>query len=256
LAGIAKRTAGAVMLNEVDIAHYTGMANFLYQMHHGHIIVNIQGRPYLLDTGAPFSVGYEPIHIADRKFPVEQCYMGVTPSYMMEHIGMPIEGMIGTDIIKHFNVGIYANEQMIQFSQQPLVGDIVIPLKEFSGIPILGVKIGDRVLRMFLDTGAPTSYLLPACLAGFEAVGRHEDFYPLLGNFLTHVYDLDVSIGDVNCTLKFGELPEELRSLLEAGDVHGILGSEVLRHFALNLSLRDKLLKLELPRALVGLAAG
>ena len=232
------------------------MANLLYQMHHGHIIVNVEGHPYLLDTGAPFSVAYQPIEIAGRPFPVEQSYMGVTPSYLMEHIGVPIEGMIGNDIMQHYNIGIYAAEQMVQFSHLPLVGDIVIPLQEFSGVPIIGVKIGDRVLRMFLDTGAPMSYLLPEHLRGFVANGRHEDFYPLLGNFLTDVYDMDVSIGGVDCTLKFGELPEELQPMLEAGNVHGLLGTEVLRHFALNLSLADKLLKLELPHNMLGLAVG
>jgi hypothetical protein len=232
------------------------MANFLYQIYHGHIVLNVEGCPYLLDTGAPFSVGYEPVNIGGTIFPVEQSYMGVTGSYLTEHIGLPIEGMIGADILQHFNLGIYANERMVQFSHRFAVGDIVVPLQEYMGIPIISVKVGGRVRRMFLDTGAPMSYLPPEQFAGVESEGRHEDFYPLLGNFLTQVYTLDVCIGGLSYALKFGELPEELSPMLQAGQVHGILGTELLRHFALNLSLRDKVLCLELPHSMAGLAAG
>ena len=244
------------MSNKVDFADYRRMANFLYQVHHGHIVVNIEGRPYLLDTGAPFSVGYEPIVIAGREFPVESSYMGVTGSYLTEHIGLTIEGMIGADILQHFNIGIYANERMVQFGMQHPVGDIVIPLHEHMGVPIVSVKVGDRVRRMFLDTGAPMSYLLPEFLDCELPEGRHEDFYPLLGNFLTNVYTLDVAIGGMRYPMKFGSLPEELAPLLDAGNVQGILGTELLRHFALNLSMRDKVLCMELPHSMVDLAAG
>ena len=98
------------------------------------------------------------------------------------------------------------------------------------------------------------SYLRPEHFLGIESEGRHEDYYPLLGHFLTQVYTLDVSVGGLSYALKFGELPEELRPLLQAGEVHGILGTELFRHFAVNLSLKEKVLCLELPHSMAGLA--
>ncbi|MEP5764364.1 MAG: hypothetical protein ABJ308_07210 [Halieaceae bacterium] len=235
------------MSSKPDINDYGRMANFMYQMHHGHIVVTVEGRPYLLDTGSPFSVGYEPINIGGRSFEVQQSYMGVTCGYLMENIGVPIEGMIGADIMQEFTVCMYASERMIQFTHLPPVGDIVIPLQDFMGVPIFCVQVAGQVRRMFFDTGAPMSYLLPQCLADKEAEGRHEDFYPLVGNFMTSVYALDVNIGGSSRKLRFGELPHELEALLEAGAVQGIIGTEMLKHFGICLSLKEGVMRLETP---------
>ena len=221
------------------------MANFLYRFHDGHIVVSAGGRNYLLDTGAPFSVGDEAITIAGVPFPAEQCYMGVTGSLLTDIIGTPIEGMIGADILQHFNLGIYAAEGMVQFDQQRPTGNTVIPLQDFMGIPIVHVSIGGRVRRLYFDTGAQVSCLMADYLEDVSPEGRHESFYPLLGKFTTDAYTLDVEIGGRSCPLRFGKLPEDLRPVLEAGRVEGILGTELLRYFDLNLSLRDRMLCLE-----------
>ncbi len=244
------------MSGHEPLRDYNPMANYLYQMHHGHIVINVEGRPCLLDTGAQCSVGYDPIRIAGRSFEVEPCYMGITTSYLSEHIGVPIEGMIGSDIISEFNLSVYATERMVQFNRLPPVGDIVIPLQDCFGIPVVNVLVNGRVRRMYIDTGAPTSLIMPEALAGVEPIGRHEDFYPLMGNFLTPIYALDVVFGNQCHILRFGEVPEELRPCMEAGNVQGMIGSELLRHFGMNLSMRDKVLRLETPHSQVGLAAG
>jgi hypothetical protein len=244
------------MSNSVDFADHRRMANLLYQIHHGHIIVSTEGRPYLLDTGAPFSVGYEPLRIAGHSLPTEQSYMGVTASYLSDRIGAPVEGMIGADVLRYYNIGVYATERMIQFSQQRPSGDVIVPVQEYMGIPIVNVQIGDRVRRLFLDTGATLSYLKADCLADAQPEGRFEDFYPLLGDFLTDVYSQDLAVGNVACTLRFGVVPEELHAMLDAGNVDGLLGTELLRHFSVNLSMRDRLLCLELPLTMAGLLAG
>ena len=116
--------------------------------------------------------------------------------------------------------------------------------------------VNGRVRRMFFDTGATTSLLLPEALEGVDPVGRHEDYYPLLGNFLTDAYSLEVILGGERRELRFGAAPEELRSILESGQVHGMIGSELLRHYGMTLSLRDRVMHLELPHTLVGIAAG
>jgi hypothetical protein len=244
------------MLNSRALIDYSRMANYLFQIHQGHIIINVEGRPYLLDSGAPFSVGYEPIRIGRDVFPVEYCYLGVTCSYLSEHIGVPIEGMIGADILREYNVGVYAAERMVQFNQMPAAGEIVMPVHECCDLPIIHVRVNGRVRRMFFDTGAPISYLLPEALEDVEPEGRHEDFYPLLGNFLTNVYTLDVELGGNSRCFRFGEVPEALRPMLEVGDVQGMIGTELLLHFGMNLSLRDKVMRLESPHSMRGYAFG
>jgi hypothetical protein len=232
------------------------MANYMFQLHHGHIITHVEGRSYLLDTGAPFSVGYEPIHIAGKRYPVEWSYMGVTPSHLSEYIGMPIEGMIGSDIIREYTMGVYATERIVQFTYLPTSGDIVLPVQVCGELPIISVMVNGMVRRMFFDTGAPTSYLLPEALEGVEVIGRHEDYYPLLGNFLTDIYSLPVVLASEQREFRFGCVPEEMRSALEAARVSGMIGTELLRHFGMTLSLRDKAMCLETPRVLPGVANG
>ncbi len=232
------------------------MANYLFQLHHGHIIINVEGRPFLLDTGAPFSVGYESLRLGGQVFRMEHSYMGVTASYLSEHIGVPIEGMIGADVLRAFNVSIYAAERMVQFHHLAPTGEIMVPVQEACELPVISVKVNGRVRRMFFDTGAPISYLLPEALVGAKQEGRHEDFYPLLGSFLTPIYSLPVDLGGHQQRMRFGQVPEELRAMLKAGDVQGMIGTEVLRYFGVNLSVRDKVMRLESPHNMVGLAAG
>ena len=221
------------------------MQNYIYQSVHGHIVINVEGRPCLLDTGSPFSLGYRPIRIAGHDFPVHTNYLGVTCDYLADNIGVPIEGLIGADIISTLTMCICSSERMVQFSEHPADGSIVIPVQQFMGVPIIPIAIDGRVMRMFFDTGAPMSYLLPEALRGREPDGRHEDFYPLLGNFLTNTYSLGVNIGGEGQILRFGELPEELHIVLDAGNVQGILGTEMLKHFGLCLSLREGMMKLD-----------
>lgn len=244
------------MLESRAFHDYSHMANYLFQLHHGHIIVNLEGRPCLLDSGAPFSVGYDALYVDGKYFPVEDAYMGVTPSYLAEHIGVPIEGMIGADVLREFNVSVYTAERMVQFHHLPPAGDIVLPVQESGELPVINVKVNGRVRRMFFDTGAPICYLLPDALRGTVPEGRHEDFYPLLGNFLTPVYSLAVELGGHSRRFRFGEVPEELRAMLKSANVAGMIGTELLRHFGMSLSLRDRIMRLESPHSLVGLAAG
>jgi hypothetical protein len=237
--------AGKTMLQAGVLADTTPMQNYIYESVHGHIVVNIEGRPCLLDTGSPFSLGYEVIYIAGQEFPLHNSYLGVTCDYLTDNIGVPIEGLIGADIVQAFTLSVFSSERTVQFSERPAEGTMVIAVQNFMGVPIIPVAIGGRVMRMFFDTGAPMSYLLPDAFVDREPDGRHEDFYPLLGNFLTNTYSLGVNIGGEGQILRFGELPDELGIVLEAGKVQGILGTEMLKHFGMCLSLREGMMKLD-----------
>ena len=230
--------------------HTVPMRTYNTQIVHGYLIVMVDGKPCVLDSGSPFSVGYAPLLVAGREFPVYDSYLDVCPAYLADHIGTRVEGLIGADILAHFNVHIRREEQLIEFSSHASTGAVLLPLSSFMNIPILPIKVAGRVVRAFFDTGATLSYLLPEHLADFESCGKQEDFYPLLGNFMTDVYSIGVGIGGEECEFRFGELPEELRMMLEAGQVQAIIGTELLKHFDLNFSIGDKIMRLESTRSL------
>jgi hypothetical protein len=223
------------------------MGNYIYQKIHGHIVVNIAGRPCVLDTGAPFSLGFYPITIAGREFPVHESYLDVTCEYLSREIGTTVEGLIGADIVRAFTLGIYPNEQMVQFQTTPAFGNIVLPIDNHMGVPIIKLDVNGKIISAFFDTGAPMSYLLPEALEGLQPECTHEDFYPLVGNFLTPVYRLPYSIGGEVGEMRFGRLPDELGGMLECGEVQGIIGTELLKRFGLSLSISEYVMKLDLP---------
>jgi len=223
----------------------TRMGHYIYQRVHGHIIVNIAGRPCVLDTGSVLSIGAYPITIRGREFEVHDSYLDVTCEYLSREIGTRVEGLIGADIISQFTLGIYPTEQMVQFEESPAEGAIVVPIDNFMGVPILKFAYDGKVLPAFFDTGAPLSYLLAEQLEGLQPEGVQEEFYSPIGNFLTPVYQLPIKVGGECHSLRFGCLPEELRPMLEAGGVKAILGSGLLKHFGMCLSIRDQVLKLD-----------
>ena len=231
----------------VPMADNTQMGNYIYQRIHGHIVVNIAGRSCVLDTGSPFSLGCYPITIAGREFPVHENYLDVTCDYLSREIGMTVEGLIGADIVSEFTLGIYPNEQLLQFQTTPAFGNIVLPIDNHLGVPIIRLEVNGKIISAFFDTGAPMSYLLPGALEGLQAECTQEDFYPLVGNFLTPVYRLPYRIGGEAGEMRFGRLPDELQGMLEGADVQGIIGTELLKRFGLSLSIRERVLKLELP---------
>ena len=226
------------------------MFTYSYQIVHGYLIVMVGGRPCVLDTGSPFSVAYAPLVIAGREFPVYDDYLDVCPAYLTDHIGTRVDGLIGADILANFNVDIRHTEQSIEFSSTSPGGTVLLPLSSFMNVPILPIKVYGRVMRAFLDTGATMSYMLPENLAGLDSCGRQEDFYPLLGNFMTDVYTIEIGIGGEEREFRFGELPGELRMMLEAGQVQAILGTELLQHFDLGFCLREKTMRLDSARSM------
>ena len=121
----------------------------------------------------------------------------------------------------------------------------MVPIGNFMGIPILKFAHHGKVLAAFFDTGAALSYMLAEELDGLQPDSVQEEFYPLIGNFMTPVYQLPINVGGECHSLRFGCLPEELRPMLDAGGVKAILGTGLLKHFGICLSIRDQVLKLD-----------
>lgn len=72
---------------------------------HGHLFARIGGRDWIVDTGSPISFGDEAVlQLAGQSFDVANGYMGLTADALSDFIGHPAEGLIGTDILNHFDV--------------------------------------------------------------------------------------------------------------------------------------------------------
>jgi hypothetical protein len=224
------------------------MTTFAIKFLDGHIVVHMNKFDYIVDTGSPLSFGRgTTVVINGKNFPINDTGLsGITADSISALSGLQIDGLIGMDILIHFDIRFTRNQ--ITFSDTPIFhADTAIKLSiidTIMGIPIIKLNIGHEDRRMFFDTGAKLSYLSEDLLVG-SPIGEMEDFYPSLGTFKTNVYKIDVAIGAKVETLTFGSLPVSIRMLLAMGQTKGIVGTELLNKYSIILSNLNKILVLE-----------
>jgi len=215
----------------------------------GHVIVHMNNFNYIVDTGSPFSFGRGNLVIINGKnFPINNTAPGgITAKSISELSGLDVDGLIGMDILIHFDVQFTRNR--ITFSDTPIFhADTAVKLpiiETIMGIPIINLNIKQEDRRIFFDTGAKLSYLSEDLLVG-TPFGEMEDFYPSIGTYKTNVYKIDVVIDGKIEPLTFGLLPSSIRMLLDMGQTKGIIGTELLNKYSIILSNLRKVLVLQL----------
>ena len=150
----------------------------------------VNGVSFLLDTGTPISVAEHGIRVGGRRFEAHESYLDVCPAWLSDHIGYRVDGLIGADIMSQFTVCIRPPERMVEFSSHVPDGEIVLPLQEFMQMPIIPAMVGGRVLRSLLDTGSTLSLLREGDVQDLRRIDRRKAFHPLVGSFLTDVFQL------------------------------------------------------------------
>lgn len=215
----------------------------------GHIIVQMNNFNYIVDTGSPFTFGRgNLVNINRRNFTVSSVgFGGFTADSISELSGLEVDGLIGMDILIHFDIKFTRNR--ITFSDKPITyadTAIELPIIEMlTGIPIINLNIGQENRRIIFDTGAKLSYLSEDLLVG-TPFGEMEDFYPTIGTYKTNVYKIDVTIDKQVETLTFGLLPASIRILLDMCRAKGVIGTELLNKYSIILSNSRKVLVLQL----------
>ncbi|MBN2567905.1 MAG: hypothetical protein JXB42_00595 [Deltaproteobacteria bacterium] len=171
------------------------MFRYPYIMINGHIVMQVDDRFLLLDTGAPTSLGEDSVSIGDRSYTVEDNYLGITADYLTREIGSRIDGLIGADVIADFTMTIDPLRKEIVFGCSAVDFPVSIPVDNFMGIPIMDVSVNGSHIRAFFDTGAHLSYINPEFFDGIAPAGQMEDFYPGVGRFTTDTFKLETLIG-------------------------------------------------------------
>jgi hypothetical protein len=215
------------------------MTELLSRLVDGHILVILNNNEYLIDTGSPFSFGQgESITINDVHFPIAPTWNRLTVESINEISGLNINGLIGMNILQHFDIRI--TDVSITFSDHVLTcsdAAIRLPIVEtVMAIPIINLQIANKIRRVYFDTGARLSYLNDDILLAYTPTGEMKDFHPSLGRFSTNTYQVDVTIGKHEQMHTFGSLPSQLRCMLDMSEVKGIVGTELLKNYTIILS--------------------
>ncbi len=198
----------------------------------GHLFVELEGKPWLLDTGSPVSFGEgDRVVLAGREFPLEEeGFLGLTVSSLAEFTGVACAGLLGGDVLGEFDhlVDVPGGRHVVSAEELDAPGTD-LPLDEMMGVPIVPVTVAGRECGAFFDTGAQLSYWQGDGLESFPAQGSVEDFYPGVGRFTTETYRVEFRLGGLPFSLRCGRLPGLLGATLLVAGVEAIVGNEVLR---------------------------
>ena len=70
----------------------------------GHLFVELEGNLWLFDTGAPKSFGaFTSIKVAGDQFRLDTSYFGSTSTTLSRFVGIPCVGLLGADVLGHFD---------------------------------------------------------------------------------------------------------------------------------------------------------
>jgi hypothetical protein len=219
----------------------TGVAHPL-RLEHGHLLTEIDGRRYIVDSGSPLSFGGSgSIAAGGRLFSLPPAGPGINAQQLSELTGFPTDGLLGMDILGEFDLLLDLSAGSLTLFEERLTqpGDAV-PVKTIAGVPVAELQCGERRLLAFLDSGAQHSYLP----AGFDDGGPGEDladFHPFLGRFPVVLRRTrgGLRIGPIFVdNHRHAEPPATLALTLTMAGVQGIAGVSIFTRQPVSLSIR------------------
>ena len=171
------------------------------------IIVNMDGRDLLIDTGSPRSFALKesfPVKINDISYDLKITMASSIVLDALKHLlTVNVDGIIGNDIIIANSLSIdYLNEE-IYFGLVPCSYDIeqyTMPLKTRMGLAYTELKSGSNTLDVILDTGSKMHYVKESYVDKTRSRGYFEDYSPDLGQMEGHLFDFYDSIHDETVT--------------------------------------------------------
>ena len=222
-----------------------------------HLLIELPNGPWLVDTGSPVTFGeftdevkaafVEMTGGAWSPTKAVKSVANIDAAAVSGFIDSKVHGLVGGDILNLVDTRIdIANGTFETSSEKMSLPGSGIDMKQAHGLPVLDVILSDgRTCPMIFDTGAQISYLETALPAGAVAKGNFEDFSPFVGKFSTPSHELDIKLGNLPLSQRFGRLPRNLAAQLPLTGCNGIIGNEILIDRVAYYSPRQKKLVLE-----------
>lgn len=211
---------------------------FTVSLHRGVPVFESEGQRIALVTGTPQSFGRSPLRLMGDRIALPPSQAGVTVDTIASYLNTPLDAVMGGDVLKRFECLLDLGARRLVLSRGALGCDgvsIRTPLR--LDVPSAEVRVGHRTGLAFLDTGTRLSYIDPGAVAG-APVGRERDFFPLLGEFETDIYQVDIELAGLRLRGRFGVLPPALQQSLAALGAQWVIGNELLSEFPLLLDLK------------------
>lgn len=193
---------------------------YTYQGNNGHIVIPIDGKTMLVDTGAPTTV-YD-------------SYLGVSVKELNVLSGTMFDGILGMDQLSKSALQLTQNSVSID---EPMILNLNegIEMHDIMSVPTIEVEINGVICTAIFDTGATSTYVSSEVASMDEPMGEIEDFYPMLGKFTSQLYKGELNLAGQCIGMPLGSLPPELSLMLIKMGVSAILGMDILKHNCVTL---------------------
>jgi hypothetical protein len=203
------------------------------ELHAGHPNLNIDGRRWVLDTGAPVSFGDAPSHPLESSIPFVRNPGDIDAEDVSRFLGVPVAGVIGADFLNRhdhcldFRSGRY--EACDRLASSGHEHTLSFPA-QLRGLPTIKARIGEEEGDFLFDTGAQLSYHVGRPPAGHGAGEEIWDFWLGLSQprFRTRTHEAEVTFADYTITLRFGEPPDGLHEFLLSLGLRGVIGIDLI----------------------------
>lgn len=202
----------------------------------GHIVIDLDGKYYVVDTGAPTSFNFdsiiEKIYLDGKGYLLKPNSYDISSNEEIEKlVGKKLYGFIGFDIISDAGITVDYNNNIIDFNSNGSKKDlnnIDIDADMFRIIITNNIKIDGNIYNRFiLDTGAITSYLLKETISNSIKLNeKYKDYSPYFGNMEDYYYKINVTINNETTCLKVGNASyySKLESHLKGNRTYGVVG--------------------------------
>lgn len=207
------------------------MTTFTLRLKKQHLFVSLPDGDWLVDTGAPQSMGAGPtVTVAGVTVPVKPAYLGASLAELRQRVGVTFDGLLGMDVLGQLDTVFDVPAGTLTFSRTPeLTVDGTAVSLRVPAVPMFTGWVRGRPRPWLLDTGAKLSYFTPQedDLSVFPFAGMDDDFFPLVGPYPVETYRVPVTLGQSNLEVKLkAALPHKLvRPMLSQWG--GLVGSEL-----------------------------
>lgn len=179
------------------------------------IIVTIESRNYLVDTGSNLSFSLNDnnldLVINDNNYSLKPNLASTIVKDALNHLipGVVVDGVIGTDTLKTGLTIDYLNQQ-IYFDVVECSYDIekfYIPFETKMGYIFINMYLYSNNLLMLVDSGAKIGYVKSKYLDLNKPVGELDDYSPEIGEIKGNTYSFYDSYHQENVLV--GKLPRQ-----------------------------------------------
>ena len=163
---------------------------------------------------------------------VEKSHQGICPRTLSNTLGVEVSGLLGMDILTHYDVWINTEEfgNFVSFENYKAAKPVTI-----SSLPVLIVMVDGRMARFMIDTAMPVTYLrrpYPYFASRYNETSNHRfkiriDFKTFNGPF---VWD-SKQIQEVHCV----EPDDMINRLLDSTGCDGIIGYDLFSKFRVRI---------------------